>query len=74
MDAEFSMSLQSDDWQAENLMMQLSNKDSSMCRFLCGNAETLSQPGIRESLLAFHKKWYSSNIIALSVIGRFSIE
>jgi len=36
--------------------------------------ESLSQPGIRESLLSFHKEWYSSNIMKLTVSGRHDIE
>ena len=55
-------------------MQQVSNKDSSMCRFNCGNLATLSQEGIRDSLLAFHKKWYSSNIMTLTVTSNHSLE
>jgi insulysin len=40
---------------------------------MCGNVKSLSQPGIRDSLLNFHKKWYSSNIMTLSVIGKFEL-
>jgi len=29
---------------------------------------------MRESLLAFHKKWYSSNIMTLTVYSRHEIE
>jgi len=43
-------------------------------RFNCGNAKSLSQDGIRESLLDFHKQWYSSNIMKLTVVGRQDIE
>lgn len=44
-----------------------------MCKFLLGNIKSLSQPGIRDALLEFHKKWYSANIMTLSVIGKFQI-
>jgi len=36
--------------------------------------KSLSQPGIRESLLDFHKRWYSSNIMTLAISGRHEIE
>jgi len=36
--------------------------------------ESLSQPGIRESLLNFHKRWYSSNIMNLTISSRHEIE
>ena len=35
--------------------------------------QTLLQPGIRESLLDFHKRWYSSNIMKLCVLGNHDI-
>ena len=44
-----------------------------MCKFMCGNKKSLHQEGIRDALLAFHKKWYSSNIMTLCVIGKFDI-
>lgn len=44
-----------------------------MHRFMCGSLETLKKEGIRENLLAFHKKYYSSNIMHLVVTGRHSI-
>ena len=73
-DSEFKMSLQHDGWHYFNLMQRLSNKDSLLNRFNCGNLKSLSQPGMRESLLAFHKKWYSSNIMTLTVSSRHSIK
>ena len=68
------MSLQHDGWHYFNLMQRISNQDGLLNRFNCGNLKSLSQPGMRESLLAFHKKWYSSNIMTLTVSSRHSIE
>lgn len=45
-----------------------------MCRFNCGNKVTLAQEGIRESLMAFHKKWYSSNIMTVTVTSNHSLD
>ena len=73
-DSEFNQSLQSDGWHFFNLCQHLSHPDSLMHRFNCGNAQTLSQPGIRESLLKFHEEWYSSNIMRLTVSGRHDID
>lgn len=36
--------------------------------------KSLSQEGIRQSLLDFHKQWYSSNIMNLAIVGRHDIE
>lgn len=68
------MSLQHDGWHYFNLTQRLSNKESALNRFNCGNVKSLSQPGIRESLLAFHKKWYSSNIMTLTITGKHDID
>lgn len=35
--------------------------------------KSLSQPGMRDSLIAFHKKWYSSNIMVLTVSSKHSL-
>ena len=41
---------------------------------MCGNLESLKQDGIRDSLLNFHRTWYSSNIMNLVLYGKHSIE
>ena len=40
---------------------------------MCGNLESLKQEGIRESLLKFHKTWYSANIMNLVIYGKHSL-
>ena len=69
-DSEFNQSLQSDEWHMFNLYQSLSNPEGRLNRLTCGNKETLSQPGIRDSLLEFHKKYYSANIMTLTVQGK----
>ena len=54
--------------------MHLSAEASQFNRFHCGNLESLKKEGIRENLLAFHKKWYSSNIMKLTVCGRHTLD
>lgn len=51
----------------------ISAEDSNYNRFDCGNKKSLSDPKIREELLAFHKKWYSSNIMTLCIQGAHSL-
>mmetsp|Transcript_21921 Transcript_21921/g.21111 ORF Transcript_21921/g.21111 Transcript_21921/m.21111 type:complete len:174 (+) Transcript_21921:489-1010(+) len=51
-----------------------SHEDSYLNTFNCGNLETLKQDGIREALLDFHKKYYSSNIMKLVVSSKYEIE
>ena len=72
-DSEYNMSLQNDAWRKINLLQNLAHEESTFRRFMCGNLESLKQDGIRESLLGFHKKWYSSNIMNLVLIGKHSL-
>ena len=73
-DAEYNMSLQSDPWRKFMLLQSISHEESTLNRFNCGNLETLKQEGIREALLDFHKKLYSSNIMNLVLTGKHSLE
>ena len=73
-DSEYNMSLQNDSWRFLAFLCHISNEGSKLHRFFCGNVETLEQEGIRDSLLAFHKEWYSANIMKLCMSGRHSLE
>jgi len=73
-DSEFKMAMQVDPWHNFNLTQMTSNPDSRFNTFMCGNLDTLKQDGIRESLLDFHKKWYSSNIMCLTVLGNHGLD
>ena len=72
-DSEFNMSLQNDAWRTYAIIFKLSHPESAMNRFMCGNLETLNKEGIRDNLLNFHKKYYSSNIMNLVVTGKHTI-
>ena len=73
-DSEYKMTLQSDVWRRYALLMNVANEESQLYRFGTGNLETLKQDGIRESLLDFHRQWYSSNIMNLVLISKHSLE
>lgn len=73
-DSEFNQALQHDGWHQMNLMCHLANPDSCLNTFQCGNKKSLMQPEMRQSLLEFHKKWYSSNIMTLTVYSRHGLE
>jgi insulysin len=49
-------------------------KGSILNRFSTGGLETLNIPTIREDLLQFHEKHYSSNIMNLVMVGRHPLE
>ena len=73
-DSEYNMSLQTDAWHYFNLVQHLSEPDSNLNRFNCGNVKTLQTDGMRDSLLKFHKTWYSANIMNLAVVSRHPID
>lgn len=73
-DSEFNMSQQSDVWRKFMMLQHLSHPDSSLHRFNCGNLKSLKKEGIRQTLLDFHKKWYSANIMNLVVSGKHTID
>ena len=73
-DSEYNMSLQNDTWRTYAILFELSHPESAMHRFLCGSIDTLNKDGIRDNLLNFHKKYYSSNIMHLVITGKHSIE
>ena len=73
-DSEHNMSLQDDAWRKFSLIQSIAHEESKLNTFVHGNLESLQQEGIRESLLKFHKTWYSSNIMNLVIIGKHSLE
>jgi len=45
----------------------ISDEKSIYNKFSTGNLKTLQKPGLREALVDFHKKYYSSDIMALAI-------
>lgn len=68
------MALQHDGWHIQNLTQSISNPEGHYNKFHCGDKRTLANPKIRESLLEFHKTWYSANIMSLCLVGRYSLD
>lgn len=73
-DSEFNQALQNDAWRFYSLLLTESNPDSLFNRFNIGNLISLKKEGIRDELLAFHKKWYSSNIMKLCVVSNKTLD
>ena len=79
--SEYNMRTQNDSRRTFWLeIMTRYNPSHPLCHFGSGNIETLKEIpeklglNIREELLQFHKEKYSSNIMALCVIGRESLD
>ena len=73
-DNEFSNNLNNDGRRAHQIKASEMNKDSPFNKFSTGNLKTLSLPDIRDRLLVFYKKYYSSDIMTLCVYSNKSLE
>ncbi|XP_048268577.1 insulin-degrading enzyme isoform X2 [Bombus affinis] len=77
---ECKKNLANDTWRLDQLDRSSADPNHPFSKFATGNKETLDiipkQKGInvREKLLEFHNKFYSSNIMALSVFGKESLD
>ncbi|XP_045464651.1 insulin-degrading enzyme [Harmonia axyridis] len=78
--SEHDKNVQSDLWRLDQLDKHLSDPDHPYHTFGTGNRDTLDvipkSEGInvREELLNFHKRWYSSNLMCLSILGKESLD
>ncbi|XP_053953738.1 insulin-degrading enzyme isoform X2 [Anastrepha obliqua] len=77
--SEHEKNLPSDIWRVKQVHKHLAKHDHPYCKFGSGNKVTLhdipksKNIDVREELLKFHKKWYSSNIMSLAVLGKESL-
>ncbi|KAJ9600258.1 hypothetical protein L9F63_009434, partial [Diploptera punctata] len=77
--SEHEKNIPNDSWRLDQLEKSTAKKDHAFNKFGTGNKQTLDtipkENGInvREELLKFHDTWYSSNIMALAVLGKESL-
>ncbi|XP_076461437.1 insulin-degrading enzyme-like [Babylonia areolata] len=78
--SENDRNLQSDPWRMFQLEKSQAKPDHDYNKFATGNKESLmTEPSaqgidVREQLLHFHNRHYSSNIMGLAVLGRESLD
>ncbi|XP_018331415.1 insulin-degrading enzyme [Agrilus planipennis] len=78
--SEHEKNLPNDMWRMSQLEKHTCNPNHPYHKFGTGNKETLDvipkKKGInvRSELLKFHEQWYSSNIMALAVLGKESLD
>ena len=78
--SENEKNLANDGWRQMQLERSMSKAGHDYGKFGTGSADTLDvipkSKGIdvRSELLAFHSKWYSSNIMALTVVGKDDLD
>ena len=73
-DSEFSKNINNDSWRVQHLKAVETKKDSCFNRFSTGNKKTLSLPDIRDRLLVFYKKYYTSEMMYLCVYSKKPME
>lgn len=77
--SEYEKNLSSDIWRVRQVKKHLAKPNHPYSKFGSGNKMSLCDTpksmniDVREELLKFHKKWYSSNIMSLAVIGKESL-
>ena len=77
-DSENQKNLKSDAWRLDQLEKSQAREDHPYSKFGTGNLDTLkTEPeklglSVREELLRFHTKYYSSNLMSLVLLGRIS--
>ena len=75
-DSEHVKNVANDGWRLSQLERSTSNPNHPFSKFGTGNLSTLmdlpKEKGIqvRDELLKFHSKWYSSNLMTLSILGQ----
>merc|ERR1719285_1316185 len=78
--SEHEKNIPNDTWRINQVEKATANQSHDFAKFGTGNKLTLdTRPraeglSVRESLLEFHRKWYSSNIMGLAVLGRESLD
>uniref|UniRef100_A0A0N4Z9W5 Insulin-degrading enzyme n=1 Tax=Parastrongyloides trichosuri TaxID=131310 RepID=A0A0N4Z9W5_PARTI len=79
-DSEHRNNLKTDNWRLIQLERSLSKPGGDYTRFGTGNKATLLDRALengidlRDELLKFHTKYYSSNLMAVCVVGRNSLD
>lgn len=74
--SENKKNLQADSWRIQQLIRSSSNPEHPFHKFSTGNLDTLDvlpkSKGIntRDELVAFHKKYYSANLMRVAVLGK----
>jgi len=78
--SEHEKNVPNDLWRINQVEKSTANQDHDFSKFGTGNKETLDtipkESGlvVRDELLKFHSKWYSSNIMGLAVLGQQDLD
>ena len=66
-DSEHQKNINSDNWRKHQFTLNLSDTSSPVNTFICGNAQTLYKKDIRDKVIEFYNKFYTSNNISICI-------
>ena len=66
-DSEHQKNINSDNWRKHQFTLNLSDATSPVNTFICGNAQTLYKKDIRDKVVEFYTKFYTSNNISICI-------
>lgn len=72
--SEHNKNMTSDVWIRKQVIKNLSKKNSPINRFSTGNLATLDKKDIREKMIEFYNKYYTSNNITITLTSTQSIK
>lgn len=73
-DSEHSKNIMSDGWRLNRVIGKTVNKNHPLSKFSTGNLDTLKHKNIREELIKFYKRYYSSDKMKLCVLSNIPIK
>ncbi|XP_012261292.2 insulin-degrading enzyme isoform X2 [Athalia rosae] len=77
---EHEKNIPNDTWRLDQIDKSIADPNHAYSKFGTGNKETLdvipkrNGINVRDQLLKFHQEWYSANIMALSILGKESLD
>ena len=66
-DSEHHKNINNDMWKQFQLSLDLANDDSPINTFMTGSLNTLNKPNIREKVIEFYNKYYTTNNISICI-------
>ena len=65
--SEHQKNINNDGWKKFQFMVDITNKDSNINEFMTGSLSTLSKPNIRDKVIEFYKKYYTTDNISITI-------
>ena len=72
--SEHNKNINKDMWRKYQLMLNLTNKDSNVNTFVTGSLNSLQKKDIREQVIKFYKKYYTTDNISISIASSKPID